>query len=297
MYYSTWNKPVAVAPWNESQEGANQADWFQALINVWDDSEPILVGGNYAVPIPLAPNYPNTNYLIEDAFNSSIKAAVKMYSTHSYALSPETATLNGEMNHVKTVADLYTFVDKIATARSAGRPYVITEAGFHGLETLQDATFGAALQIVDKSLRFLSLGAQRIYYHQGGLGANQAAFNWWAETKVEAPYYGGYFTALALSGGDKIVADDNGETSFAQYTIYRNGKPYKAVIVNTEYYSGSGSRDSTTFELTGLSSKTIKALRMTAPSSETRIENDQSAGDKPVIGSMYQVYPIPNRRY
>ncbi|KAH8694363.1 hypothetical protein BGZ61DRAFT_352180 [Ilyonectria robusta] len=287
LYYSVWNKSVATAPWNETQEGDNQAEWFQALLDMWDGPVPILSGGNYAVPIELAPAYPNTNYLINTAFNSSVQAGVKMYCTHLYALSAQDALLSSEMNHAKTVADLSNFVDKIAKAKTVGRPYIIGETGFHGLETTQDATFGGALQIIDKTLHALTLGIERLYYHQGGLGTNQASFNWWHLQKVEAPFYGGYFATLAISGGDKIIESDPGNDSFSQYIIYRNGSPYKAVLINTEYYSGIGHRNSTTFKLTGLSSSVVKGLRMTASSSETTIETNQKFKGQPVIGGQY----------
>jgi hypothetical protein len=41
------------------------------------------------------------------------------------------------------------------------------ETGFHGLDYEMDATFGSAIQAVDKTLRALSLGIQRLFYHQG----------------------------------------------------------------------------------------------------------------------------------
>ncbi|KAI8710732.1 Glyco-hydro-79C domain-containing protein [Fusarium sp. LHS14.1] len=287
LYYSTWSKPVATAPWNKTQEGGNQAEWFQAFLNMWDGPLPILTGGNYAVPIELYPAYPNTDYLIDTAFNATVQAGVKMYNTHLYALSSADAALSDEMNHAKTVSDLSNYVEKIAKAKSAGRPYIIGETGFHGLETTQDATFGGAIQIIDKTLHALTLGIKRLYYHQGGLGANQASFNWWHLDKVEAPFYGGYFSALAISGGDKIIESDHGDDSFSQYVVYRNGHPYKAVLINTEYYSGTGNRTSATFELTGLPSSVAKALRMTASSSETTVETIQSAAGQPVIGGQY----------
>lgn len=283
VYYFVWNKTIAVAPWNNSQEGNNQAEWSQTFIDVWgDDEDPILSAGTYAVPTPLYDNYPSTDYLIDEAFNSSVKTGVKMYCTHSYALSAESAQLPEEMNHAKTVADISTYVPKIAKAAADGRPYIIGEAGFHGLETRQDSTFGGALQLIDKSLRFLSSGVQRIYYHQGGLGVNQAAFNWWAYDRIEYPWYGGYFSALAVSDGDHITAVDSGSSRYAQYVVYRQGVPSKAVLINTDFFSGNGSRSSTSFVLGGLaSSHTIRVVRFTAQSSEATA----NAGEIPASGA------------
>ncbi|KAJ8122812.1 hypothetical protein ONZ43_g1086 [Nemania bipapillata] len=233
IYYSVWGKAVATPPWNMSQEGENQAEWSQVFLDAWGEPSPILSAGNYAVPIELMPAYPNTDYLINTAFNDSIKAGVKVYCTHSYALSGADSQLPDEMKHSKTVADLNNFVEKIATAKSAGRPYILGEAGFHGLETKQDATFGGALQLLDKTMYALSIGAQRIYYHQGGLGENQASFNWWSLDGIAAPFYGGYFSALAITDGEQIIASDAGNDTYAQYVIYKENLPYKTHWVAT----------------------------------------------------------------
>ncbi|KAH8656832.1 hypothetical protein BGZ61DRAFT_486482 [Ilyonectria robusta] len=285
LYYSIWNKPIAVAPWNNSQEGGSAAEWAQAFINRWKSPLPILSAGAYAVPIPLYEDYPDTNYLINEAYNASVKAGTKSYCTHLYALSSGT-TLSTEMNHLRTVSDLSHFVDKIATAKSINRPYIIGETGFHGLDEEMDATFGGALQVLDKTLLALSIGIERLYYHQGTI--NQAFFNWWSDDQVEAPFYGAWMAGLALQGADHIVASDDGTNSFAQYILYKRGKPFKAVLINTDYYSGTGKRNSTTFTLKGLKSAKIKALRMIAPSSDVTTSLEQAnPSNELTIGGQY----------
>lgn len=52
--------------------------------------------------------------------------------------------------------------------------HVIGETGFHGVDYEMDATFGSAIQLVDKTLRALSIGTQRLFYHQGTI--NQGEF-------------------------------------------------------------------------------------------------------------------------
>ncbi|KAJ8130419.1 hypothetical protein O1611_g3210 [Lasiodiplodia mahajangana] len=251
LYYSTWGKPVATPPWNESQEGENQAQWSQAFLDAWGETSPILSAGNYALPIELTEAYPNTDYLINVAFNGSIKAGVKAYCTHAYALSGQDAELPDEMKHSKTVADMANYVDKIAAAKSVGRPYIIGEAGFHGLETKQDATFGGAIQIVDKTLRALAIGIQRIYYHQGSLGANQASFNWWSLDGVAAPFYGGYSRLL------RSRVESGSLRAILEMILRRN----------------TGEPTATVFRLDGLPPSTLKVLRMTAASSEVTVED------------------------
>jgi hypothetical protein len=111
--------------------------------------------------------------------------------------------------------------------------------------------------------------------------------------QVNAPFYGAYFGALAAAGGDHIVESDDGTDPYAQYIIYREGRPLKLVFINTDYYSGSGSRSKTTFTAIGLKNGNVKAVRMTAPSSETMIPLEQTdASLEPSIGG---VFNIPDR--
>ncbi|KAL6912444.1 hypothetical protein FSST1_010204 [Fusarium sambucinum] len=285
LFYKYWQYPVAQAPWNETQEAFDAADWAQDFINHWKSPLPILAGGGYAIPFQIEPGWPNMPYLINEAYNATVKGATKVYNGHLYAFSNASADdLDIEMSHQRTVDDLDLL--PISTAKSAGRPYIIGETGFHGLDYEMDATFGSAIQTVDKTLRALSIGTQRLFYHQGTI--NQAFFNWWRSDQLNAVFYGAYFGALAVANGDHIVASDNGSDRYAQYIIYRKNKPYKIVFVNTDYYSGSGLRSTTTFTATGLKNGKAKALRMTGPSSETTIPLKQTNPSlEPNIGGQY----------
>ncbi|KAH6871488.1 hypothetical protein B0T10DRAFT_568278 [Thelonectria olida] len=285
LFYKFWKYPVATAPWNETQEGANAADWAQDFIKHWKNPLPILAGGGYAVPLELEPGWPNLPHLIDTAYNKTVKDATKVYNGHLYALSNTTGDdLNLEMRHERTVADLSLL--PVSSAKSVNRPFILGETGFHGADYEMDATFGSAIQTVDKTLRALTLGIQRLFYHQGTI--NQAFFNWWRSDQLNAAFYGAYFGALAVEGGDSISAADNGNDAYAQYVVYRKGKPHKIVLVNTDYYSGTGKRSATTFTLTGLKSGCVEALRMTAPSSETMIPVKQTKPSlEPSIGGQY----------
>ncbi|KAF5660910.1 hypothetical protein FDENT_13618, partial [Fusarium denticulatum] len=172
----------------------------------------------------------------------------------------------------------------ITSAKAAGRPYILGETGFHGLDYEMDSTFGSAIQITDKTLRALTLGIQRLFYHQV-LTDPEAFFNWWWSDHVNAPFYDAYFGALAVAGGDSIVASDDGPDPYAQCILYKNGKAFKVVLISTDYYSGDGTRSETKFTLTGLKSNSVKALRMTGPSSETTVPVTQTKSSlQPSIG-------------
>ncbi|KAG4284567.1 hypothetical protein FPRO06_08946 [Fusarium proliferatum] len=282
LYWKYWEYPVAEAPWNETQEGSNAADWAQDFINHWKSPLPILAGGGYAIPFAIEPDWPNLPYLIEHSYNKTVKEATKVYNGHLYAFSNASADdLGPEMKHQRVVQDLNLL--PISSAKAAGRPYILGETGFHGLDYEMDSTFGSAIQTTDKTLRALTLGIQRLFYHQGTI--NQAFFNWWWSDHVNAPFYGAYFGALAVAGGDSIVASDDGTDPYAQYIVYKSGKAFKVVLINTDYYSGSGTRSETKFTLSGLRTNSVKALRMTGPSSETTVPITQTkSSPQPSIG-------------
>lgn len=129
VYLSIWNKPVATAPWDAAQEGADAADWAQDFANHWGSPLPILAGGVYAAPFD-QPAWPNLPHLVNEAYNASVKAATKVYCGHLYALSNSTE-LSSEMNHARTAADLSKFVEYVRLTKAEGRDYILgTSAGF-----------------------------------------------------------------------------------------------------------------------------------------------------------------------
>lgn len=125
LVYLWQNKSDAVSPWNASQEGADAADWAQGFIDVWQSPLPILTAGSYAVAYDDNPEWPNTDYLINTAYNDTVKAAVLVYVGHLYAAPPGNNALATEMNHAKTVSDLAVFADRVATAASVNRSFIL----------------------------------------------------------------------------------------------------------------------------------------------------------------------------
>lgn len=119
--YLAQGKADAVPPWDASQEGSNQAKWHHGAIDRWDTSGQFIAAGSYAYTRDTPA--PNTDYLINYAFDQRIEDAVKVYSGHLYSLTG--GQLDTEMNHALTVADLGNFTEKIATASSVGRPYIL----------------------------------------------------------------------------------------------------------------------------------------------------------------------------
>jgi hypothetical protein len=129
---------------------------------------------------------------------------------------------------------------------------------------------------------------RHIFHSSSNADSFVAYFNWWSDNQVNAPFYGAYMAGLALADGDHVTASDAGTDSYAQYVIYRKGKPFKVVLINTDYYSGHGERTSASFKLTGLTKQTkLKAIRMSAPSSEVYTSRTQTKPAlEPTIGGI-----------
>jgi hypothetical protein len=81
-----------------------------------------------------------------------------------------------------------------------------------------------------------------------------------------------------MAHGSHILALDNGTTNYAGYSIYSSsGRAQKAVLVNTDFYNGTGTRPSQQYTLNGLCGETVTARRLTATNSLSR----QDLGDAP----------------
>ncbi|GKT79499.1 hypothetical protein ColTof4_11922 [Colletotrichum tofieldiae] len=168
VYLDFWHYPIATVPWNETQEGDDASDWAEGFAKVWEDPSPILAAGGYAIPFPYRESWPNLPYLISEAYNESVKAVTRLYNGHLYAFSdPTVGGLPMEMQHTRTVDDLKLL--PVAAALADGKPYI--------LDFEMDAMFGGAIQIVDKTLRALSMGIQRLYYHQGTINQGSSVLS------------------------------------------------------------------------------------------------------------------------
>lgn len=135
---------------------------------------------------------------------------------------------------------------------------------------------------MDYVLRASLLNIKRTYFHHGTIGACYYCF--WGAYDVGAPYYGAYTAVAAMAGGSYISAIDPGTTAYATYIIYDSSKkPLRALLYNSDYFSGTGTRSSEVFALGGLAGLGIgelKAKRLTAPNSNSRVDT----GGNPSFG-------------
>jgi Glycosyl hydrolase family 79 C-terminal beta domain len=114
----------------------------------------------------------------------------------------------------------------------------------------------------------------RTYFHQGTVGNCQYCF--WGRHSMGTPYYGATAATAFLAKSSYLTELDNGKTPYAAYASYdANGAPVAALLYNSDYYSGTGTRSSQSFVLTGLTGSTLRAKRLTAPSAESRQDRSE----------------------
>lgn len=85
---------------------------------------------------------------------------------------------------------------------------------------------------------------------------------------------------MALANADQIAPLDSQDTEYAAYAIYKAGVPVRVLLYNSDYYiSANGKRSSQTYTLSGLSSPSISAKRLTAPYATSRVDQ----GENPTV--------------
>jgi hypothetical protein len=90
-----------------------------------------------------------------------------------------------------------------------------------------------------------------------------------------SPYYGAYFATMALANADKIAPLDSQDSAYAAYAIYKSGAPVKVLLYNSDYYT-TGTRSSQTYTLSGISSFSVTAKRLTAQYATSRVDQGQN---------------------
>lgn len=165
--------------------------------------------------------------------------------------------------------------DKLLRYKLADRYHIVSGGGAAGVSP----TFGAALWTLDYALRATYSNISRSYFHHGTVGNCQYCF--WGRYSMGAPYYGAYAATALLAKASYLTALDAGTTNYAAYVAYDSNKaPLRALLYNSDYYSGGGTRSSASFVLTGLTASSVRAKRLTATSALSR----QDQGQIPTFG-------------
>ncbi|KAE8372411.1 hypothetical protein BDV26DRAFT_100337 [Aspergillus bertholletiae] len=253
------------ASWNAAADYKSQVAWQDAVCQNLSASSLISAGVYFGTsPMSIA-----GLSSVEDAAND----LVKDYCSHNYPQSPSTADLAGLMSHSGIASQIEPFAAEASAAAAKGKAHIFGETnsatqGGGGISP----TYGAGLWILDYVMQTLLMGTQALYFHQGTIG--NCPYCWWGRYNMGAPYYGAYFATMALANADQIAPLDDQKTSYAAYAIYKDGAPSRILLYNSDYYT-SGTRPSQTFTLSGLTSSSVTAKRLTASYSTSRVDRGQ----------------------
>ncbi|TVY15567.1 Beta-glucuronidase [Lachnellula arida] len=226
--------------------------------------------------------------------NATAKSYVYDYAHHNYP----GGTITSLMSHSTISSNVGTFTADIAAAVGVGKDYVLgeTNSGTSSPRHPQNPTKIYSLRwwssrrisfvrrrlwTMDYILRASLANIKRTYFHHGTIGL--CYYCWWGRYSMGAPYYGAYAAVAALAGGSYISALDTGSTNYAAYIIYDSARtPLRALLYNSDYYAGTGTRGSQSFALQGLAaaSGSVRAKRLTAAGAGSRVDE----GSNPTFG-------------
>ncbi|EKM54178.1 glycoside hydrolase family 79 protein [Phanerochaete carnosa HHB-10118-sp] len=256
------NSPIIVdggQGWNQNVDAASEKSWFETFSRS--------VGNIFQGAVTLSWSAGETLTLI----GSDGAALLKSLSRHSYpqsACGGASTNLPSLMNHSGIVSYTRQYRTEAAQAHAASIKYFLGETnsatcGGGGISP----TFGAALWIVDYVLQGALNGVDRLYFHQGTI--SDCAYCFWGQSSVFAPYYGAAFVSEFLgSNGVKAAMLDDGTGAIGVYAAFNaSNSPVRLLIINTDYYSGTGTPATSVVTLSGAGSTdgTKLAKRMTAP--------------------------------
>ncbi|KAF7918580.1 hypothetical protein BELL_0210g00200 [Botrytis elliptica] len=271
-YYTSDGQPIASPSWTPAIDAASQNNWDIEVGTALQSTNIIQAGNSNASP----PTWGAAELIASG--NATVRTYVKDYAHHNYP----GGTLQNLMSHSGIVSNLAPIGTDGKAANAVGKEYVLGETNSvsGGGAATVSPTFGAALWTLDYTLQATVLNITTVYYHHGTIGA--CYYCWWGRYDAGAPYYGAWLAAAAFAGSSYIQQIDSGSSNYGIYVLYNSDKaPIKAVLINSDYYAGTGTRGSETFVLGGLTvGKGTKAKRLTAGSALSRVDQ----GSNPSFG-------------
>ncbi|KAK3376893.1 hypothetical protein B0T24DRAFT_525475 [Lasiosphaeria ovina] len=272
-YWVKDKQPIASGTWNPATDAASQNNWNVRVGNAVGKTNIIQAGNWNDAP----PTWGAAQLIATE--NTTVKQYVRHFAHHNYP----GGNIQKLMTHPTTVKSIQVFDADIAAVRRTGREYVFGETNSvsGGGAAGVSPTFGAALWTMDYSLRATFNNMSRTYFHHGTVGNCQYCF--WGRHTMGAPYYGAYAAVALMAGASYLTALDTGKTNYAGYASFdASGTPLRVLLYNSDYFSGSGTRSSQSFTMTGLmpTATALKAKRLTAASASSRADqgNDISFG-------------------
>ncbi|KAI9640015.1 hypothetical protein NHQ30_011577 [Ciborinia camelliae] len=279
-YWPGANQPIASHGWSPAMDAASQ--------NSWDVQVGTALGANNIIQAGNSNSGPPTWGAAEliASGDAHVRSYVRDYAHHNYP----GGNVQQLMSHSGIVGNLAAIGADARAATAVGKEYVLGETNSvaGGGAATVSPTFGAAIWTLDYALHATTLNIKNIYYHQGTIG--NCFYCFWGRYSAGAPYYGAWLAASAFAGSSYIQQIDTGNSNYAVYILYNNARaPLKAVLINSDYYDGTGHRGSESFTLRGLHPGYFtRSKRLTAPNALSRVDKGSSptfGGQKVADGS------------
>ncbi|KAK3896868.1 glycoside hydrolase [Staphylotrichum tortipilum] len=277
-YYLKDGQPIAAGTWNPSVDATSQVNWNIQVGSAVGKTYIIQTGNWNQAP----PEWGAAQFIAKE--NTTSKQYVRHYAHHNYP----GGTIQKLQTHSQTASNVRNLfeADVAAVKRQTGKEYVLGETNSvsGGGAANVSPTFGAALWTLDYILLAAATNISRVYFHHGTVSNCQYCF--WGRYSIGAPYYGATAAVAFLAGARYISALDAGNTNYAAYASFDGERrPLRVLLLNSDYYTGSGSRGVQSFTLTGLTGQAVKAKRLTAGSSLSRADR----GDDLSFGGQFWV--------
>ncbi|KAH8433716.1 glycosyl hydrolase family 79 C-terminal domain-containing protein [Aspergillus melleus] len=244
--------------WTAAADAASQVSWQASVSEGLGNEESFVQAGVFFD----TESFTAENLAAKEEETGST-GYVRSFCHHFYPQSSSNANLSRLIDHADIVDGVASFDSQVAAAQQLNLDFIMGETnsatqGGGGISP----TYGAGLWILDYIMQSTMKGIQQLFFHQGTIGNCQ--YCWWQDS-VNAPFYGAYTAALALSGASQITQLDDGDSRYAGYAIYdTDGTPTRILLYNSDYHT-SGTRSSITVTLTGLlSDSSVSAKRLTA---------------------------------
>ncbi|KAK2051593.1 hypothetical protein LY76DRAFT_688296 [Colletotrichum caudatum] len=268
-------QPIASGTWSPAADAESQNNWSIAFGDAIGRKTAIIQAGNSNV---LPPKW-GAEELIKSS-NSTVREYVRTYSHHNYP----GGTVASLMSHAKIAGNIHLFDADIASALAVSKPYVFGETNSvaGGGAANVSPTFGAALWVMDYSVRLAASNVSRSYFHQGTIG--NSPYSFFGSSSMGTPYVGAYAATAFMAGAKYVAALDDGTSAFAAYVTFgADGAPLRTLLYNSNYYNGTGTRSSERFVLSNLGATRVQSKRITAGSAEAR----QDRGDAALFGQQF----------
>ncbi|EHA27657.1 hypothetical protein ASPNIDRAFT_41596 [Aspergillus niger ATCC 1015] len=277
--FFTSSDPIADGQsWTAAADAASQVSWQASVGSALDETSFAQAGVFFGVGTF------NVSNLAEKEEETDSTQYVRSFCHHYYPQSASTADLVELMSHTEIVEGVSEFQSQIVAAQELDKDFVMGETnsatgGGGGISP----TFGAGLWILDYVMQATILGVKNNNYSSTKEQLATVRISCCclcmvgrklilgARPSVNAPFYGAYTAALALSGASKIAQLDTGDSRFAAYAFYdSSNQPIRVLLYNSEYYT-SGTRSSVSVTLSGIPSATtsVSALRLTGDAATT----------------------------